>query len=95
MCSTYMRNVRNEFYEKKDNYIYPNYIHSNVPFEVAFCFMTYDVYCEVIFFFCLLYLHHHQPINIPTAGTQAFLTDYPQGEWAITHHAGPVQISGC
>jgi hypothetical protein len=21
-------------------------------------------------------LHHHQPINVPTAGAQAFLTDY-------------------
>jgi hypothetical protein len=34
--------------------------------------------------------HHHQPINVPTAGAQAFLMDYPQGERAITHHAGPV-----
>jgi hypothetical protein len=32
---------------------------------------------------------HHQPINVPTAGAQAFLMDYPQGERAITHHAGP------
>jgi hypothetical protein len=39
--------------------------------------------------------HHHQPINVPTAGTQAFLMDYPQGERAITHHAGPVRIGGC
>jgi hypothetical protein len=39
--------------------------------------------------------HHHQPINVPTAGAQAFLMDYSQGERAITHHAGPVRISGC
>jgi hypothetical protein len=39
--------------------------------------------------------HHHQPINVPTAGAQAFLMDYPQGERAITHHAGPVWIGGC
>jgi hypothetical protein len=39
--------------------------------------------------------HHHQPINAPTAGAQAFLMDYPQGEQAITHHAGPVRIGGC
>jgi hypothetical protein len=39
-------------------------------------------------------LAHHQPINVPTAGAQAFLMDYPQGERAITHHAGPV-IGGC
>jgi hypothetical protein len=39
--------------------------------------------------------HHHQPINVPTAGAQAFLMDYPQGERAITHHAGPVRIGGC
>jgi hypothetical protein len=38
---------------------------------------------------------HHQPINVPTAGAQAFLTDYPQGERVITHHAGPVRIGGC
>jgi hypothetical protein len=38
--------------------------------------------------------HHHQPINVPTAGAQAFLMDYPQGERAITHHAGPVRIGG-
>jgi hypothetical protein len=31
--------------------------------------------------------HHHQPINAPTAGAQAFLMDYTQGERAITHHA--------
>jgi hypothetical protein len=37
---------------------------------------------------------HHQPINVPTAGEQAFLVDYPQGERAITHHAGPVRIGG-
>jgi hypothetical protein len=28
--------------------------------------------------------HHHQPINVPTAGAQA-----------ITHHAGPVWVGGC
>jgi hypothetical protein len=39
--------------------------------------------------------HHHQPINVPTAGAQAFVIDYPQGERAITHHAGPVRIGGC
>jgi hypothetical protein len=42
--------------------------------------------------------HHHQPINVPTAGAQAFLMDYPQGERAITHNwpitAGPVRIGG-
>jgi hypothetical protein len=38
-----------------------------------------------------VYHHHHQPINVPTAGAQAFLMDYPQGERAITHHAGLVQ----
>jgi hypothetical protein len=41
------------------------------------------------------YYHHHQPINVPTAGAQAILMDYPQGERAITHHAGPVRIGGC
>jgi hypothetical protein len=39
--------------------------------------------------------HYHQPINVPTAGARAFLMDYPQGERAITHHAGPVRIGGC
>jgi hypothetical protein len=39
--------------------------------------------------------HHHQPINVPTAGAQAYLMDYSQGERAITHHAGPVRIGGC
>jgi hypothetical protein len=38
--------------------------------------------------------YHHQPINVPTSGAQAFLMDYPQGERAITHHAGPVRIGG-
>jgi hypothetical protein len=38
--------------------------------------------------------HHHQPINVPTAGAQAFFMDYPQGERTITHHAGPVRIGG-
>jgi hypothetical protein len=31
---------------------------------------------------------HHHPINVPTAGAQAFLMDYTYGERAITHHAG-------
>jgi hypothetical protein len=39
--------------------------------------------------------YHNPPFNIPTAGAQAFLMDYPQGERAITHHAGPVRIGGC
>jgi hypothetical protein len=33
--------------------------------------------------------HHHQPINVSTAGVQAFYMDV-QGERAITHHEGPV-----
>jgi hypothetical protein len=43
----------------------------------------------------LMFCHHHQPINVPTAGAQAFFMDYSQGERAITHHAGPVRIGGC
>jgi hypothetical protein len=31
------------------------------------------------------YLFHHQPINAPTAGAQAFLMDYTKRERAITH----------
>jgi hypothetical protein len=38
--------------------------------------------------------HHHQPINVPTTGAQAFLVDYSLGERAITHHAGPVRVGG-
>jgi hypothetical protein len=34
-------------------------------------------------------------INVSIAGAQAFLMDHTQGEWAITHHAGPVWVSGC
>jgi hypothetical protein len=34
---------------------------------------------------------HHQPINAPTAGAQAFLMDYTYGERAMTQHAGPVR----
>jgi hypothetical protein len=48
---------------------------------------------QKVFFYYIM--HHHQPINVPTAGAQAFLMDYPQGERAITHHAGPVRIGGC
>jgi hypothetical protein len=33
------------------------------------------------------YNHHHQPINVPIAGAQAFHMDYPQGERAITTQA--------
>jgi hypothetical protein len=35
--------------------------------------------------------YHHQPINVPTAGAQAFLMDYPQGDpsyytlWNLCH----------
>jgi hypothetical protein len=34
--------------------------------------------------------NHHQPINVHTAGVEAFLM-----ELAITHHAVPVRIGGC
>jgi hypothetical protein len=37
--------------------------------------------------------HHHQPINVPTAGAQAFPMDYTR-ERGITHHAGPVWVGG-
>jgi hypothetical protein len=37
-------------------------------------------------------LHRHQPINVPTAGAQAFLIDYTQGEQVVNHHAGPVRV---
>jgi hypothetical protein len=40
----------------------------------------------------ILFHFHYQPINVPTAGVQAFLMDYPQGERAITHPAGPVRF---
>jgi hypothetical protein len=43
-------------------------------------------------FYCNHHNHHHQPINVPIAGAQAFLMDYPQRERAITHYAGPVWI---
>jgi hypothetical protein len=29
-------------------------------------------------------VHHHQPINVPIPGAQAFLMDYQEGEQAIT-----------
>jgi hypothetical protein len=43
----------------------------------------------------VLSMGHHQSINVPNAGAQAFLMDQPQGERAITHHAGPVRVGGC
>jgi hypothetical protein len=39
-------------------------------------------------------IHHHQPINVPTVGAQAFLMDYTQGERVITHHAGQCRLGG-
>jgi hypothetical protein len=33
-------------------------------------------------------MHQHQLINVLTAGAHAFLMDYTQREWAITHDAG-------
>jgi hypothetical protein len=42
-----------------------------------------------------LNFHHHQPINVPTAGAQAFLMNNTKEERAITHHAGPVWVGGC
>jgi hypothetical protein len=38
--------------------------------------------------------HHDQHINVPTAGVQAFLIDYPQEKRAITYQAGSVRIGG-
>jgi hypothetical protein len=39
-------------------------------------------------------VNYHQSINVPTAGALTFFMDYTQGELAISHHAGPVQVSG-
>jgi hypothetical protein len=39
--------------------------------------------------------HHHQPINVPTAGAQVFLMDYPQGERAITCQCRLVSANDC
>jgi hypothetical protein len=38
--------------------------------------------------------HHYQPINVLTAGAQAFHMSYPQGARPIAHHASSVQIGG-
>jgi hypothetical protein len=52
----------------------------------------HELYCYT---FVINYVHHHhQPINVPTAGAQPFFLDHTQRELAITHHAGPVRISG-
>jgi hypothetical protein len=40
------------------------------------------------------FFYHDQLINVATAGAQAFLMDYLQGERAIILHAGPVRIGG-
>jgi hypothetical protein len=53
-----------------------------------------DINQLVMMMMMMVRLYHHQPINVPTAGAQAFLMDYLQGEQAITHHAGPVRIGG-
>jgi hypothetical protein len=41
--------------------------------------------------------NHYQPINVPTAGVQAFLMDYTLGERAITTRAqrGLVGANDC
>jgi hypothetical protein len=58
-----------------------------VVFLLTLCYgVKFFLFC---FWFILFHHHHHQPINVPTAGAQAFLMDYPQGERAKTHHAGP------
>jgi hypothetical protein len=38
--------------------------------------------------------HHHQLINVPSAGAQAYLVDYSQGERVIVHHTDPLWIGG-
>jgi hypothetical protein len=52
-------------------------------------------YCRYATYLTVIYHHHHQPINVPTAGAQAFLMDYTQGERAIAHHKDPVRIGRC
>jgi hypothetical protein len=42
------------------------------------------IHCHSAIVVIVLHHHYHQPINVPTAGAQAFLMDYPQGERAIT-----------
>jgi hypothetical protein len=45
-----------------------------------------NIHCFVLVLYTIgdiSIIHHHQPINVPTAGAQAFLMDYPQGEIII------------
>jgi hypothetical protein len=46
------------------------------------------VFFNYIFFFISL-------LMFPLLGHRFVLKDYPQGERAITHHAGPVRIDEC
>jgi hypothetical protein len=54
-----------------------------------------DDWCECGNVLLLLTSYHHQPINVPSAGAQAFLNGYTEGERTIIHHAGLVWIGGC
>jgi hypothetical protein len=44
---------------------------------------------------CKISHHHHQPINVPTAGAQPSLWITHKENGPITHHAGPVRVGGC
>jgi hypothetical protein len=55
-------------------YVYTWFVYSHfIPKGVAKAFHIFfrDTFTKTT---------HHQPINVPTAGAQAFLMDYPQGE---------------
>jgi hypothetical protein len=58
---------------------------------VAICFFSLSTF---YFYYCIIIIINLINIPIPTAGAQAFLIDYPQGERAIAHHAGPMRIGG-
>jgi hypothetical protein len=73
------------------------HVRGNITSVDAALTIQYHRWVCLIFFKWIKWLHHHhhhQPINVPTAGAQAFLMDCTYGKRAITHHAGPVRVSG-
>jgi hypothetical protein len=62
--------------------------------EVLFFYFVPDTTRDLTWLTYNILNHHYEP-NVPTVGAQAFLMGYTLGEWAITHHAGPVRVGGC
>jgi hypothetical protein len=77
----------------RDHHVIPN----NLAIGNTLLVLQAGLGCPIMKLRSIFKYYHHQPINVPTVGAQAFLMGNPQGERAITTRAqcGLVDANDC